>query len=92
MLKRFAPPLIVAAALFAAPGVAIAAANPNGTGQPSQECGEDEALANPPGFDTDGFAVAEVHYAGSAPQNSNNPNSVSQYDVACFQYSQHHEP
>jgi hypothetical protein len=29
-------------------------------------------------------------YAGSQPQNSNNPHSVSQYDVACFQFSQHH--
>jgi hypothetical protein len=29
-------------------------------------------------------------YAGSAPQNSNNPNSVSQYDVACYQVSIHH--
>jgi hypothetical protein len=28
-------------------------------------------------------------YAGSQPQNSNNPKSVSQYDVACFQVSQH---
>lgn len=28
-------------------------------------------------------------YAGQQPQNSNNPNSVSQYDVACFQLSQH---
>jgi hypothetical protein len=28
-------------------------------------------------------------YAGSAPQNSNNPNSISQYDVACFQATMH---
>jgi len=28
-------------------------------------------------------------YAGQQPQNSNNPHSVSQYDVACFQVSQH---
>jgi hypothetical protein len=27
--------------------------------------------------------------AGSQPQNSNHPKSVSQYDVACFQVSQH---
>jgi hypothetical protein len=28
-------------------------------------------------------------YAGEQPQNSNNPSAVSQYDVACFQVSQH---
>ena len=29
-------------------------------------------------------------YAGEQPQNSNNPKSVSQYDVACLQVSQPH--
>jgi hypothetical protein len=33
--------------------------------------------------------IAGSHYAGSAPQNSNNPNSISQYDVACFQTTMH---
>ena len=28
-------------------------------------------------------------YAGSQPQNSKNPKSVSQYDVACFHASNH---
>ena len=82
--------LIIATACVFGPGIAGAASNPSGSGQPSQECGEDNALANPPGFDSGGFANAEAHYAGSAPQNSNNPKSVSQYDVACFQYSQRH--
>ena len=41
------------------------------------------------GFNTAGFAHAETVYAGSQPQNSVNPNSVSQYDVACFQAGQH---
>ena len=36
-------------------------------------------------FNTSG--VAGTVYAGNAPQNSTNPNSVSQYDVACFQVS-----
>src|SRR5207248_1629043 len=31
--------------------------------------------------------VAGSHYAGTQPQNSKNPTSVSQYDVACFQVS-----
>ena len=77
------------AALVVPAGAASAARNPAGTGQPAQECGEDEATATPPGFETDGFAIAEEQYAGSQPQNSNNPKSVSQYDVACFQVSQH---
>jgi hypothetical protein len=58
-------------------------------GQPSEECGEEDAL-NRPGhaenargsaFNPDG--VAGEHYAGEQPQNSKNPKSVSQYDVAC---------
>lgn len=75
---------------LAAPAVAGAAANPSGSGQPSQECGSPTAPASPAGFGTGGFAIAETHYAGSAPQNSNNPHSVSQYDVACYQVSQQH--
>lgn len=59
------------------------------TGQPSVTCGEGSAL-NPPGnaenargsaFNPDG--VAGQNYAGTQPQNSKNPKSVSQYDVAC---------
>jgi hypothetical protein len=69
--------------------VAFATANPSGHGQPSQSCGSDTAPNSPNGFNTAGFAHAELVYAGSAPQNSNNPKSVSQYDVACFQVSQH---
>ena len=78
-----------ATALMVPAAAASAASNPSGTGQPSQECGEEGALTTPPGFETGGFAHAETRYAGSQPQNSNNPNSVSQYDVACFQVSQH---
>jgi hypothetical protein len=89
MRKRLVT-LIIGAAVFVGPGVASAASNPNGTGQPGQECGSATAPANPAGFDTGGFAIAEEHYAGSAPQNSKNAKSVSQYDVACYQYSQHH--
>lgn len=71
-------------AAFASP----AHANSTGTpGQPSQSC---QALtASPPGFGTAGFNKATTRYAGSAPQNSSNPKSVSQYDVACFQLSSH---
>lgn len=69
-------------------GAAVAAPNPSGAGQPAQSCGSTAAPDAPVGFATGGFANAETHYAGSAPQNSSNPKSVSQYDVACYQVSQ----
>jgi len=71
------------------------AASTGGPGQPNQSC---QAPGNTtpgnassaPGsaFNTSG--VAGGVYAGQQPQNSVNPNSVSQYDVACFQVSQPH--
>ena len=57
------------------------------TGQPNASC---EDTPNQPGhsisapgsaFNPDG--IAGTKYAGEQPQNSKNPNSVSQYDVAC---------
>jgi len=77
-------------------GASAAFADTTGkTGQPSQSCQAQPAGSTPgnsasaPGsaFNTSG--VAGTHYAGNAPQNSNNPNSVSQYDVACFQQASH---
>ena len=35
------------------------------------------------------LGTAGTVYAGEQPQNSNNPKSVSQYDVACFQQAAH---
>lgn len=70
--------------------VALAAANPAGTGQPSVSC--DDFQPGPAGFLTAGFANAEEHYANPDAQggvSSGNPHVVSQYDVACFQVSQH---
>lgn len=92
--------LIALAALVAAIAVAVpvasATGNPNGTGQPSQMCLSSTA-PNEPGnaASASGSAFNEVNgiagplYAGSQPQNSTNPKSVAQYDVACFQVSQH---
>jgi hypothetical protein len=60
------------------------------TGQPSKSCQSEQS--GPPGIisTTNGFATHAVNvYAGSAPQNSSNPKSVSQYDVACFEVSSH---
>jgi hypothetical protein len=68
-------------------GSAVLAGNPPGTGQPNQEC-EDTTpghASSAPGsaFNEDG--KAGTVYAGEQDQNSKNPKSVSQYDVACFQ-------
>jgi hypothetical protein len=87
----------VTAALILPVGIAATpalAANPTGTGQPSQSCGSATARNTPgnansaPGsaFNPDGRAGTV--YAGQQPQNSRNDLSVSQYDVACFQVSQ----
>jgi hypothetical protein len=46
------------------------------------------AAARGSAFNENG-GIAGGMYAGSQPQNSNNPKSVAQYDVACFQVSQH---
>jgi hypothetical protein len=73
---------------------ALGAANPNGTGQPSQSCQSE--VTGPPGITstTNGFATtAVIVYAGSpnTPSLANgNALAVSQYDVACFQVSQPH--
>ena len=70
-------------------GPAAFAANPPGTGQPSQECGEPGATVEPAGFSSGGFANAEEHYAGSdgtpSLAHANSSHAVSQYDVACYQ-------
>jgi hypothetical protein len=87
-VSAVAPLLVLASA-----GTASAASNPAGTGQPGAECGDSGATSAPPGFDSGGFANAETHYAGSegtASLNSGNAHAVSQYDVACYQYTQSH--
>ena len=95
MVRRFIVGVTLSAAIAVA-GTSVAFADTTGnTGQPSQSC-----QAQPPGstpgssaaapgsaFNTSG--VAGTHYAGNAPQNSTNPSSVSQYDVACFQQASH---
>jgi hypothetical protein len=64
-------------------------------GQPNQSC-EAEGMTPPsaqsavaPGsaFNPDG--QAGMVYAGEQDQNNNNPKSVSQYDVACYQTTTH---
>ncbi len=91
-MKKLILMAATAFALAAAP--AFGAGNPSGTGQPSQTClsstapNEPGNAASAPGsaFNENG-GIAGSMYAGSQPQNSRNPTSVSQYDVACFQVS-----
>ncbi len=90
-MKRWLPTcvltLLLALGLMAALASPAHAASPGTPGQPGQSC--QQQPNSPPGFNTTAFMqIATKRYAGSAPQNSNNPKSVSQYDVACFQLSQ----
>ena len=69
------------------------AGNPAGTGQPGQSCQAEPT--GPAGLlsTTTGFAArAVIVYAGSPGSHSlasGNAHAVSQYDVACYQVSQH---
>lgn len=90
--------MAAAAIVLAGPVAAHAAGNPSptGTGQPSQSCGSDTAAMTPgnaaagPGSAFNPAGKAGTVYAGQQAQNSTNPTSVSQYDVACYQVSQTH--
>jgi hypothetical protein len=68
------------------------AGNPSGTGQPSAGCGDPNATLMPNGFSTGGFANAETRYANPDSMGgvrSGNAHVVAQYDVACYQLTQH---
>ncbi len=89
------------AALLLAIGAASASAasNPSGSGQPSQTCLSSTAPSEPgnaasaPGsaFNETGPGTAGVVYAGNgvSATTAGSAHAVSQYDVACFQVSQH---
>jgi hypothetical protein len=90
------PALVTAFVALSPVGVALADnphdPNINPTGQPSKEESENPDL-KPPGHSSDGFEnVGSQHYAGEAlnPNNGNTAKAVSQYDVAGFQWEQHH--
>ena len=92
-LKAGVLSVLLALSLLVPISTALAANSSSGAGQPNQSC-EDAGVtpgnsASAPGsaFNPDG--VSGGVYAGEQPQNSNNPHSVSQYDVACFEVSQH---
>jgi hypothetical protein len=80
--------------LALAGGMLLAAASVGGTfaAQPFAECGDTGAEMNPPGFDSPGFAKAELVYAGSENSHSaDNAHAVSQYDIACVHFTSAHQ-
>lgn len=90
-MRRIAAVVLALGALaaFSLPGYANSTGTP---GQPSQSCQSffgNSGPFTPNGFNTAGFNHATTVYAGAQSQNSNNPKSVSQYDVACFQAASH---
>jgi hypothetical protein len=92
MLRRIMVGASAATLALALSAAVTLAGNPSGTGQPGAECGEDNATVEPAGFSTDGFANAEDHYANDDSTGglaSGNWHVVSQYDVACYQLTQH---
>src|SRR5260370_7294690 len=85
--------LVILVAGLAIPAITKAfAADPGTQGQPSQSCQNffpPGSLA-PQGFNTGGFAPADVHYAGSKPQHSTNPKTHPHSAHSSFQNSQPH--
>lgn len=102
MKYRLMPVTLCAGIFFASAGAALAANVHTVTGmkgQPSQTCGTAMTgsmtpgkAANAPGSAFNPNGNAGTHYAGTQPQNSKNPKSVAQYDVACFQNSRPGHP
>lgn len=82
-------PTISRPAATTRPTVAAKTVTTHRTGQPNQSCGSASApetpghAANAPGSAFNPNGTAGQVYAGQQPQNSNNPKSVAQYDVAC---------
>ncbi|HXL16682.1 MAG TPA: hypothetical protein VN961_04080 [Streptosporangiaceae bacterium] len=93
MLGKLVLAVTLSSAIILGGASAAVADSTGNTGQPNQSCQAQPSTpgnaATAPGsaFNTNG--VAGTVYAGTQPQNSTNPNSVSQYDVACFQVSNH---
>ncbi|WP_405807483.1 hypothetical protein OG729_20180 [Streptomyces sp. NBC_00210] len=89
-LKRAALGFASAALLTGAAGIGAA---PAFAGQPNQSCEEQTTRPGQsqtaPGSAFNPNGTAGTHYAGEQPQNSTNPHSISQYDVACLQVSTH---
>lgn len=92
MFRRTMLGLAAAALALSLSSTIALAGNPSGAGQPSAGCGDENATVMPNGFNTGGFANAESNYANPDSQGgtaSGNWHVVSQYDVACYQLTQH---
>ena len=89
-MRKFAVTAATALALGSGAALAVAAPNPSGQGQPGFSC--PDTITSPPGFNSVRFANADNHYANPTSTggvHSGNPQVVAQYDVACYQTSQH---
>ena len=81
--------LVVSLVLVFALLLSFASVGMVAAGQPNQSCEDQPFSARPghsssaPGSAFNPNGISGTHYAGEQPQNSNNPHSVSQYDVAC---------
>ena len=99
MKRSLLPIAILCVVLIVGTGVAVAA-DPGTGGQPGESCQSQPsnpggaATRNSPGAPFNTSGVSGGVYAngpGSTPNGHvTNPTAVSQYDVACFQVSQHH--
>ena len=95
--RLIAAPAMLGASILMTPGLALAANVHLVTGmkgQPNQTIGTAQTgsvtpghASSAPGSAFNEAGVAGTHYAGTQPQNSRNPKSVSQYDQAGFQLS-----
>ena len=97
VMNQIVAPTLLGASLLIAPGLALAGnvhATTGMKGQPSQTIGTPQTGSVTPGhassapgsaFNPNG--TAGTVYAGTQTQNSKNPKSVSQYDVAGYQQS-----
>jgi hypothetical protein len=101
-MKRLLATIVVAGIAVVTPGVAGASPSPNGPGQPGAPgttCGSTGATAMPGnsasahGSPFNPTGVAGTVYAGNlgtaSMLHSNSSHAVAQYDVACFQVTQH---
>src|SRR5512135_1808062 len=92
-LPKIAVILTLLAVMVLVPLSTVFADNPGGGGQPNQSCQVTTVTpghaASAPGSAFNPNGMAGTVYAGTQPQNSKNPKSVAQYDVACFQQTSH---
>ena len=97
-MKHLMTPFLLGASLLVASAGLASAANVHlvtgTTGQPNQTIGSAQTgsvtpgnASTAPGSAFNPTGTSGSVYAGTQPQNSKNPKSVSQYDVAGFQLS-----